>query len=71
MRTKLIAAIEQVDVQTFYGRVKFATSGEFFHANVGLVPLTIQIQGDKIVTVGPKASQEAAPVYPMKDWKSR
>ena len=71
MRTKLISALEKLDIQTFYGRVKFADNGEFYHANIGLVPLTIQIQGNKIVTVGPKASQEAAPVYPMKDWKSR
>jgi branched-chain amino acid transport system substrate-binding protein len=71
MRAKLIKALEEVDVQTFYGRVKFATSGEYYHANVGLVPLTVQIQSGKIVTVGPKASQEAAPQYPMKEWKSR
>lgn len=71
MRTKLVQALEQIDVQTFYGRVKFATAGEFYHANVGLDPLTIQIQGGKIKTVGPKASVEAPAIYPMKDWKSR
>jgi branched-chain amino acid transport system substrate-binding protein len=71
MRAKLIKALEEIDVQTFYGRVKFATSGEYYHANIGLDPLTVQIQSGKIVTVGPKASQEAPPQYPMKDWKSR
>lgn len=71
MRAKLIKALEEVDVQTFYGRVKFATSGQYYHANVGLTPLTVQIQNSKIITVGPKASQEAAARYPMKDWKSR
>lgn len=71
MRTKLVQALEQIDVQTFYGRVKFATAGEFYHANVGLDPLTIQIQGGKIKTVGPKASVEAPAIYPMKAWKSR
>ena len=71
MRDKLIKAIEEVDVQTFYGRVKFATSGEYYHANVGLDPLTVQIQNGKIITVGPKASVEAPAQYPMKDWKSR
>ncbi|MBU5612156.1 amino acid ABC transporter substrate-binding protein [Geomonas azotofigens] len=70
-RTKLIQALEQIDVQTFYGRVKFATSGEFYHANVGLDPLTIQIQGGQVKTVGPKASVEAPAIYPMKEWKSR
>ena len=71
MRTRLIKALEEVDVQTFYGRVKFATSGEYYHANVGLDPLTVQIQSGKIMTVGPKASVEAAAQYPMKDWKNR
>jgi len=68
-RAKLIQALEQVDVQTFYGRVKFATNGEYYHANVGLDPLTVQIQNGKIMTVGPKASQEAAAQYPMQGWK--
>jgi branched-chain amino acid transport system substrate-binding protein len=71
MREKLVKALEEIDIQTFYGRIKFATSGEYYHANIGLAPLTVQIQGSKIVTVGPKDSQEAAPQYPMKEWKSR
>jgi branched-chain amino acid transport system substrate-binding protein len=71
MRTKLIKAIEEIDVQTFYGRIKFATTGEYYHANIGLDPLTIQIQNGKIMTVGPKASVEAAAQYPMKEWKNR
>lgn len=71
MRTKLVKALEEVDVQTFYGRVKFATSGEYYHANVGLEPLTVQIQNGKVITVGPKASLEAPAQYPMKAWKDR
>ena len=42
---ELVKALEKVDVDTFYGKVKFATDGEYYHANVGLEPLTIQIQG--------------------------
>src|SRR6185369_5553809 len=70
-RTQLIKALEQVDIDTFYGKVKFATSGEYYHANVGMTPLTIQIQKGKTVVVGPKKSQEAAPQYPFKPWKNR
>ena len=70
-RTKLIKALEALDVETFYGRIKFATSGQFYHANVGMTPLTIQIQNGKAMVVGPAASQEAPPQYPMKAWKSR
>ena len=70
-RTKLIKALEAVDVETFYGKIKFATSGQYYHANVGMTPLTIQIQNGKPVAVGPVASAEAAPQYPMKAWKDR
>ncbi len=70
-RTQLIKALEQVDIDTFYGKVKFATSGEYYHANVGMTPLTIQIQNGKTIVVGPKSSQEAAPQYPLTPWKNR
>ena len=70
-RTELIKALEQVDIDTFYGKVKFAISGEYYHANVGMTPLTIQIQNGKTVVVGPKSSQEAAPQYPFTPWKNR
>ena len=64
-------ALEQVDIDTFYGKVKFATSGQYYHANIGMTPLTIQIQNGKTVVVGPKSSQEAAPQYPFTPWKNR
>lgn len=70
-RTQLIKALEQVDIDTFYGKVKFATSGEYYHANVGMTPLTIQIQNGKTVVVGPKSSQASAPQYPFTPWKNR
>ncbi|TWJ32633.1 amino acid ABC transporter substrate-binding protein [Geobacter argillaceus] len=70
-RNKLVKALEALDVDTFYGKVKFATSGQFYHANVGMTPLTIQIQNGKALAVGPVASQEAKPQYPMQEWKNR
>jgi branched-chain amino acid transport system substrate-binding protein len=70
-RHKLVKALEEVDVETFYGRIKFATSGNYYHANVGMTPLTIQIQNGKIVIVGPQKGQEASAQYPMQAWKSR
>lgn len=70
-RTQLIKALEQVDIDTFYGKVKFATSGQYYHANVGMTPLTVQIQDGKTVIIGPANSKEAAPQYPMKAWKER
>jgi len=70
-REALIKALEDLDITTFYGRVNFATEGQFYHANVGLDPLTIQIQNGKVTLVGPEKYAEAKPWYPMKPWKER
>jgi branched-chain amino acid transport system substrate-binding protein len=70
-RTKLVNALEELDIQTFYGRVNFATEGEFYHANVGLTPLTIQIQNGKVAIVGPEKDAEAQAQYPLTPWGVR
>jgi branched-chain amino acid transport system substrate-binding protein len=70
-REELVKALEAVDVETFYGRVKFATDGEFYHANVGLSPLTIQIQSGKVAVVGPAKDADAKPLYPLTQWSKR
>ncbi|HEX9779076.1 MAG TPA: amino acid ABC transporter substrate-binding protein [Geopsychrobacteraceae bacterium] len=70
-RIALVRALEELDVETFYGRINFATDGEYYHANVGLTPLTIQIQEQKVLVVGPQNESEAAAQYPMLSWKER
>ncbi len=70
-RVELVQALEAVDVQTFYGRVKFATDGDYYHSNVGLSPLTVQIQHGIVKSVGPAATAEAKAEYPMTPWASR
>lgn len=65
----LVKTLEDLNIQTFYGPIKFAREGEFFHANVGLTPLTLQIQNGKTVIVGPPEFAEAKAQYPMKSWK--
>ena len=70
-RIALVQALEELDVETFYGRINFATDGEYYHANVGLTPLTIQIQEQKVLVVGPQNESEAAAQYPMLSWKER
>jgi branched-chain amino acid transport system substrate-binding protein len=70
-RDKVVGTLEKLDVQTFYGRVKFATDGDYYHSNVGLNPLTVQIQGGKVVSVGPKKFAEAKAQYPMTPWANR
>jgi branched-chain amino acid transport system substrate-binding protein len=64
----LVDALENLDIHTFYGPIKFSKEGEFFHANTGLTPLALQIQGGKTVIIGPAAVQEAKAQYPMKPW---
>ncbi len=70
-RLTLVKALESLDIQTFYGRIKFADKGEFFHANIGLIPLSLQIQNGKPVIVGPANYKEADPKYPMTPWNKR
>lgn len=70
-RAELVKALETVSVETFYGNVKFATDGEFYHSNVGLAPLTIQIQNGKVVVVGPPKDAESKALYPMTAWSQR
>ena len=68
-RDDLVNALEKLKVNTFYGQIGFATEGQFYHANVGMTPLTIQIQNGKVVVVGPDNLAENAPIYPMKAQK--
>ncbi len=70
-RVDLVKALETLDVQTFYGRINFATEGQYYHANVGLTPLTVQIQNGKVVVVGPQEDAQAPPHYPMTAWRDR
>ena len=70
-KAALVKALEELDVKTFYGRLKFADEGQYYHANIGITPLTIQIQNGKTVIVGPEKDAEAKPIYPMKPWDQR
>ena len=70
-RTKLVEILEKIDLQTFYGRVKFPTEGDYYHSNAGLTPLLIQILAGKEVVVAPPESAQAKLVYPMTPWDKR
>jgi branched-chain amino acid transport system substrate-binding protein len=70
-RTELVKALEALEVETFFGRLKFATEGDFYHSNVGLAPLTIQIQDGKVAVVGPMKDPDSKPQYPMTPWTKR
>ncbi|MFZ7127350.1 MAG: amino acid ABC transporter substrate-binding protein [Desulfobacterales bacterium] len=70
-RENLVKAIEKLDINTFYGRLKFAEEGQYYHANIGLTPMTVQILKGKPVIVGPKDDAESDPQYPMTPWDQR
>lgn len=70
-REQLAKALEQIDIQTFYGPIKFATEGNWYHNNVGLKALTIQmLKGDQLV-VGPNNLKAKDPVYPVPTFSVR
>ncbi|MEJ5349594.1 MAG: amino acid ABC transporter substrate-binding protein [Desulfosoma sp.] len=70
-REALVKALEELDIDTFYGKINFAEEGEFYHANIGLSPLTVQIQQGHARIVGPKQHMETPAIYPLKPWKER
>ena len=67
----LVGALEKLNIMTFYGQVKFATEGDFYHSNAGLQPVTLQYQGGKLVVVGPGKFKVVAPKYPAPPWDKR
>ena len=67
----LIDALEKLNVMTFYGPVKFATSGDYYHDNAGLQPIALQYQGGVTVEVGPGRLRVKAPKYPTPAWDKR
>jgi branched-chain amino acid transport system substrate-binding protein len=70
-RTKLVDILEKIDLQTFYGHVKFATDGDYYHSNAGLTPLMVQIQKGKEAVVAPADQADAKLIYPMTPWEKR
>lgn len=64
-RLALVKALENLNINTFYGPLRFADKGEFYHANVGLTPLALQIQNGTPVIVGPAQYKGKQAEYPM------
>jgi branched-chain amino acid transport system substrate-binding protein len=68
-RVALKDAIAETDIQTFYGPIKFEKDGPHYHDNIQPVPVLVQIQGGKVVAVGPKGAAAADYIYPLPAWK--
>lgn len=68
-RVALKDAIAETDIQTFYGPIKFEKDGPHYHDNTQPVPVLVQIQGGKVVAVGPKEAAAADYIYPLPAWQ--
>lgn len=64
-RSKLNQIIAATDIKTFYGPVKFNSSGPHFHDNTTPPPLLVQIQKGSVVPVAPSAVARAKLIYPL------
>jgi branched-chain amino acid transport system substrate-binding protein len=66
-RQKVRDALSQLDVMTFFGRIKFNPAGQ----NIYKPMVTIQLQHRAAVTVWPPDVASAKAVYPTPPWNAR
>ena len=64
---RLRAALASLDVNTFYGRLKFDSEGQNTFHNV----LVEQIQNGHLMTIYPPELATAAGAYPAPTWETR
>ena len=64
---KVRNALAGLDVNTFFGRIKFDPQGQNTYKNV----LVEQIQNSQLQTVFPPENASAAPTYPTPTWETR
>jgi branched-chain amino acid transport system substrate-binding protein len=62
-------ALASIDLECFYGRIKFTSEGDGDATLLG--PLLIQRQKGEVVVIHPEAAATAAPVYPAPIWAER
>lgn len=70
-RAKLNQILAKTDVETFYGKIKFDSSGDHFHDNSALDPILVQIQKGTPVAVAPHEAASAQMRYPLDAWSAR
>ena len=62
---KLAKIIGETDIHTFYGPIKFNSSGAHFHDNTLPPPVLVQIQKGSVVAVAPAKLAHAKLIYPL------
>jgi branched-chain amino acid transport system substrate-binding protein len=69
-RAKLNQIIAETDIKTFYGPIRFESSGAHFHDNTAPPPVLVQIKNGKIVAVAPDDVKRGSFAYPLKPFGS-
>lgn len=71
-KDELIGILEEIEVNTFYGDVKFETEGDYYHNNINTQTLLIQLGEDgSPMIVGPESEATAEANYPIPTWDER
>ena len=70
-RVSLNEILAKTDVDTFYGPIMFADSGDHFHNNTALSPILVQIQEGQVVAIDPPDASQSTMIYPLESWSSR
>lgn len=60
-------ALVNLDINTFFGRIKFDAQGQNTFKNI----LVVQVQNGQTQTIWPSEVASAAPVYPTQTWEAR
>lgn len=70
-RVQLNSILAKTDVDTFFGPIQFADSGDHFHNNTALAPILVQVQDGQIVAIDPPDASQSEIIYPLEPWSSR
>ncbi|MFN3364432.1 MAG: hypothetical protein ACK40W_10755, partial [Allorhizobium sp.] len=68
-RNAIRDALASLDLETFYGRIKFTAQGDGDAVLLG--PLVTQRQKGELAVVFPKEAASAPVIYPVPAWQER
>ncbi|MCZ7656882.1 MAG: hypothetical protein M5U07_03050 [Xanthobacteraceae bacterium] len=68
-RNAIRDALASLDLETFYGRIKFTAQGDGDPVLLG--PMVIQRQKNQVTVVYPKEAASAPVIYPAPAWQDR
>lgn len=70
-KERLKSELERLETETFFSPVNFSMEKKYWHTNVGVKIITLQIQNAEPVAVFPPRVKEKAVIYPTPKWKER